>query len=134
MPKLEEDMTLQGKQGYRFLIVEDNCFAMDIMATFLVKRGFRVDLAENGAVGLAKYLANPLSYHLIFMDLQMKVMNGYEAARRIRSSGMENAVQIPIVAMSGKPLDDVESRHFQGCLRKPFALQLILSFIEELLC
>lgn len=115
------------------LVVEDNLFALDIMTIFLKRHGFSVDGAENGKIGLDKYLADPQRYSIIFMDLQMPVMNGYEATRIIRTSDCPGAKKIPIIAMSGDPLHDLHTLGFSYQLTKPFDLQMVLGVFHKFL-
>lgn len=118
---------------HKFLVVDDNIFALDIMDTFLKRNGFEVALAENGQIGLDLYLADPTRYSIVFLDIQMPVMDGNEMAMRIRSSGKQNASCIPIVAMSGSITGDVLSKDgFSHFLKKPFTLQSVLILINDL--
>ena len=114
------------------LVVEDNYFAGDIMATFLQNLGITADIAENGKAALERYLASPKRYSIIFMDLQMPEMNGYEATQLIRHSGCEGADTLPIVAMSGNPLSNLGKYGFTSCLRKPFEMQSLILILETL--
>ncbi len=118
-----------GDQKKRCLVVEDNSFAGDILAVFLQRQGFVVDVAENGRIAVEKFLSAPDRYGIIFMDLQMPVMSGYEATERIRRSG-ERGAQIPIILMSGETLNDLQQYGFTDCLRKPFSLPMLLPLLE----
>ncbi len=114
------------------LVIEDNFFAADIMTIFFRKNGIECDTAENGQIGLGKYLQAPEMYDVIFCDLQMPVMDGCEVVRCIRQSGMPSAETIPIVAMSGSITGDVVSKEgFDYFLKKPFELQILLRTITE---
>ena len=115
------------------LLVEDNYFAMDVMRIFLKQQGFAVESAENGQVAVSMYLQSPARYAAIFMDLQMPVMSGYEATERIRQSGCTGAQKLPIVAMSGEPLNNLCERGFTAQLHKPFKLHALLPLLTELL-
>ncbi len=116
------------------LIVEDNFFAADVLSIYLKRNGIECEIAENGEIGLNMYLANPLRYDLILCDLQMPVMDGYAMMRRIRSSGLETAVTIPIVAMSGTFSGDTVGQNlFSYFLKKPFELNCLLGIIVKVL-
>lgn len=115
------------------LVVEDNSYALDIMHIFLKRQGFVVDDAANGQIALEKYQANPHRYHIIFMDLQMPVMSGYEATRKIRESGQPGCTTIPIVAMSGDPLNDLQELGFSQYLTKPFEMRDVLTLLHAIL-
>ena len=87
--------------GKRILVVEDNELNMEIAEYILKEAGASVEKAENGKVALEQYQISEEGYYdAILMDLMMPVMDGYEAARQIRSSDRADAKTIPIVAMS----------------------------------
>ncbi|MBR4423802.1 MAG: amino acid permease, partial [Mailhella sp.] len=80
-PDAEED----GLAGRRLLLVEDNAINMEIAADILTRQGFTVETAENGRIALDMVSASqPGWYDAILMDIQMPVMDGYEATRAIR--------------------------------------------------
>ncbi len=119
------------KSTIRCLIVEDNSPAAEVMTIFLDRNGILSETAENGEVGLQKYLANSMLYDVIFLDLQMPVMDGYEMSKRIRESGTSTALTIPIVAMSGTNTGDVIGRGgFNFFLKKPFELRILLDVLD----
>jgi CheY-like chemotaxis protein len=114
--------------GFRCLIVEDNMQAAEIMAIFFERNGIASDTAENGREGLQMYFDKPSEYDMIFLDLQMPVMNGYEMARRIRESGGT----IPIVAMSGTNTGDIAKQTgFDYFLKKPFEMRCLTEIIND---
>ena len=125
------DGSRQAHVKYCCLVVEDNSFAMDIMKTFLQQQGLDVETAENGKAAIDIYLENPDRYSIIFMDLQMPVMSGYEAAERIRSSGCPHAEETPIIAMSGEPLNNLNQLGFTAQLHKPFKMQSLIPLLAE---
>ncbi len=116
------------------LIVEDNISAAEIMTIFFKRNGIKSDFAENGEIGLKMYLDAPELYDVIFLDLQMPVMDGYEMAKQIRESNVSTASSIPIVAMSGTNTGDIAGRcGFSFFLRKPFELKSLLGVLDEVL-
>lgn len=120
-------------QPPKCLVVEDNFHAAEIMHIFFSNHGIECEIAENGEIGLQMYTQNPERYDVIFCDLQMPVMDGYEMAKRIRGSGQPTAASIPIVAMSGTITGDVVSMGgFSALLKKPFELRCLLTTIDEL--
>lgn len=87
--------------GRRILIAEDNVMMAEILATLLGYRGLETDVARNGEEAVSMYNAHEQFYYdMIFMDIQMPVMNGIEAAKAIRASKNPDAGMIPIVALS----------------------------------
>ncbi len=98
-----ENLELAGidLSGKRILLVEDNALNREIAEELLAMTGATVDSAVNGKEGADFFAAKPAGYYdLIFMDIQMPIMNGYEAASAIRGSGKSDALTIPILAMT----------------------------------
>ena len=122
------------KNGLCCLIVEDNIPAAEIMTIFFERNGIISETAENGQIGLQMYLEKPLKYDVIFLDLEMPVMNGYEMAKRVRESGTPTSGTIPLAAMSGTYTADVMGEGiFNYFLKKPFKIHCLTGIINELL-
>lgn len=86
---------------YRLLLVEDNELNREIAIELLSQTGVRIETAENGLRAVETFEKSPAGYYdLIFMDIQMPVMNGYDAARKIRQLPREDAQSVWIVAMT----------------------------------
>ena len=93
------------------LAAEDNEINAEILTELLSDEGVVCDIAHNGREALEMFeKSEPGQYDIIFMDVQMPVMNGYEATRAIRACAHENAKTIPILAMTANAFDeDVKS-------------------------
>lgn len=103
----EEKPTGRPLEGLRLLMAEDNALNQEVAATLLRMSGAAVDCVENGRQALDAFLASaPGDYDAILMDVQMPVMDGYEATTRIRSSDHPLAQTIPIVATTANAFSD----------------------------
>lgn len=87
--------------GRRILVVEDNALNREIARELLEMTGAEVETAVNGQDGVDKVASHPSGYYqLVFMDIQMPVMNGYEATEAIRRLHKQDAETLPILAMT----------------------------------
>ena len=102
--------------GMRCLVAEDNATNKLIAGELLKRMGFIVDYADDGAEAVRKFCGSaPGAYDVIYMDIQMPVMDGYEAAVSIRASEHPQAQTIPIVAMTANAFaEDVEKARVAG--------------------
>ncbi|KQX01131.1 hypothetical protein ASC94_00280 [Massilia sp. Root418] len=89
--------------GMRVLLVEDNEINQEMAQYILLHAGARVDIACNGSVAVELLKADPARYDAVLMDLQMPVMNGYEATATLRAMGLTD---LPIIAMTANALDE----------------------------
>ena len=86
--------------GCTLLIAEDVEINREIMSAVLEETNISIDYAENGQMAVSMFDENPEKYDVILMDINMPVMDGYEATRRIRALGAAWAREIPIIAMT----------------------------------
>ncbi len=109
-------------EGLEILVVEDHKINILVIERFLKKWDVTYEIAENGLIATKR--AKEKNYHLILMDLQMPVMNGYDASQEIRNSGTPNNRSIPIYALSASAGMDVKEKVKQfgmnGHISKPF--------------
>jgi PAS domain S-box-containing protein len=86
--------------GRRFLVADDIELNREIVLALLAGTGAAIDCAEDGKGAVEKFTGNPGAYDLLLMDLHMPGMDGFEATRRIRASGLEGARSVPIIAVT----------------------------------
>ena len=125
-------------QGKKILLVEDNELNMEIAKTILEDAGFTIETANNGLAAVEK-LEQAVSgqYDLILMDIQMPVMNGYEAAKRIRALKNPDIASIPIVAMTANAFEEDKEKSYEagmnGHLTKPVSVDRLMDMIHNII-
>lgn len=122
--------------GRRLLLAEDNALNQEIAKELLESVHFQVDTAENGKIALERFLAEPAgTYDAILMDIQMPIMDGYEATRKIRSAAHPQAGDIPILAMTANAFaEDVSacmSAGMNGHVAKPVDTEILYQTLKK---
>nr|MCR4935773.1 transporter substrate-binding domain-containing protein [Oscillospiraceae bacterium] len=122
--------------GIRILLVEDNEINCEIATMLLEELGFVVDSAGNGKIAVEKLSASrPGDYRFILMDIQMPVMNGYEATKIIRGMKDEGFSDIPIIAMTANTApEDIETQKRLGMndlIGKPIDMDTMLRVLSK---
>lgn len=122
---------------YTILLVEDVEINREIILALMEDTGVHFECAENGRVAVDMFAADPLKYHMIYMDIQMPVMDGYSAVREIRTLDNERAKTVPIIAMTANAFaEDVErsiSHGMNGHISKPIDINELLEETEKLI-
>ena len=131
----EEEIDFSGK---RLLLAEDNQVNMKIAVKLLSQAGFTVETAENGQIAVDMVAASePGYYDAILMDIQMPVMDGYEATRSIRALENRELAGIPILALTANAFqEDVEAAKEAGMvahIAKPVDVQKMLAILRNVL-
>ena len=124
-------------QGRHFLIAEDNELNAEILTEMLDMEGASSELAVNGREAIELFQrSQPGHFDMILMDVQMPVMNGYEATRTIRASDHPEAASIPIVAMTANTFaEDVKAAFdagMDGHLAKPINMDAVRALLGKL--
>jgi signal transduction histidine kinase len=129
-PSAAEDLNLSGKS---ILVVEDIEINREIIKALLEPTNVEIDCAVNGREAVEAFMAKGGGYDLIFMDIQMPEMDGYEAARAIRASAAPNATAVPIIAMTANVFkEDVDRAAAAGMdahLGKPIVIEEVLKLL-----
>ena len=120
------------------LLVEDNELNREIAQEILREYGFQVDTAENGEVAVEKVsTAAPGSYDLVLMDVQMPVMDGYTATRKIRALDDPARAKLPILAMTANAFDEDRRNALEsgmnGFLSKPIVIGDLVQELHKIL-
>ena len=135
LPETEDNAVFRGRQ---LLLVEDNALNREIAYEILSEYGFRIDTAENGKEAVDKVSASrPGTYDLVLMDIQMPVVDGYEATRAIRSLENPALAAIPIVAMTANAFDEdrraAAECGMDGFLSKPIQIDKVFQTLRKVL-
>ena len=125
-------------KGKHILLVEDNELNREIAQEILREYGFLVDSAENGAVAVEKVsTAAPGSYDLLLMDVQMPIMDGYTATRKIRALDDPARAKLPIIAMTANAFDEDRRNALEsgmnGFLSKPIVIDDLVQELRKIL-
>lgn len=124
--------------GMKFLVAEDNTINAEIISELLKAEGADCDIAENGQIAVEMFKKSEKGYyHMILMDIQMPVLDGYGAAREIRECAHPEARTIPIAAMTANAFaEDVKKAMEAGMnahMSKPVNMDLLKSTIFQLI-
>ncbi len=133
--KEKETLNRDALLGKRVLLVEDNDLNREIAEEIISETGVTVESVENGKEALERFESMSENYYdLIFMDVQMPVMNGYEATAAIRKLPRKDAAQIPIIAMTANAFaEDVQQSRKAGMnehLTKPLDIEQLMKCME----
>ena len=125
----------ESLQGLSILLTEDVDINREVFCALMEPYGVHIDIACNGQEAVECFLRNPDLYDIIFMDLQMPVMDGYTATKRIRELGIPQATHIKIVAMTAnvfkEDVDKCIQAGMNGHLGKAIDLDEIINILHE---
>jgi CheY-like chemotaxis protein len=125
------------KYAASILLVEDNPVNQKMTNLMLSKAGYMIDIAEDGEEAVKKYTLKPDAYDLIFMDINMPKMNGFQATSLIRSFEEKNKSisKIPILALTANVLDDFKLKCVEAgmddFLTKPIKRDVVFQAIQH---
>jgi len=121
------------RSKYKILIVEDDFVNGKIVKTLLEKANYSVEWVKNGKEALNILIPNPKEYTMVFMDIQMPIMNGYEVSLSLREIG----IQIPIICMTANAYCDEKTKSVEAGMNdyisKPVTKSVLLEVVEKYL-
>ncbi len=138
VPEIAPSARIQSEErldGYRILLAEDNAINSEIATSLLAIKGAKVDPVWDGKEALDQFVQSaPGVYQAILMDIQMPVMNGLEACRKIRSCGHVQAMTIPIIGLSANAFQqdagEAMDSGMNGYVSKPFDIKELIHAIR----
>ncbi len=128
----DDSSSLLALSGRRVLLVEDNDLNMEIAKAMLEAMGLEVETASDGSEALEKVKKESADrYDLILMDIQMPMMNGYEATRAIRALDDRDKAGIPIIAMTANAFDEDRTNAFEAGMNDHIAKPLDITILRD---
>jgi len=120
--------------GKRLLLVEDNELNMEIASELLCDAGFLVETAQNGQIAVEMVQNSEARYYdAVLMDIQMPVMDGYQASRKIRSLDRKDLAEIPIIALTANVFDEDKKKALASGMNAHIAKPLDITVLYEVL-
>jgi len=134
----ETEQSIEGIfKGHRILLSEDVDINREIVLSLLEPTLLEIDCATNGKEAVQMFSAAPEKYEMIFMDIQMPEMDGYEATRQIRSMDVPTAKTIPIIAMTAnvfkEDIDNCFAAGMNSHVGKPLDIDEVINKLREFL-
>ncbi len=129
--------TVQFTAG-RILLAEDNALNQEIAVEILDSAGFKTEVAENGKIAVEMLeKSSPGYYQLVLMDVQMPVMNGYEAVREIRQLENQKLASVPVIAMTANAFEEDKQEALRngmdGHIAKPINIEILFNTLNKVL-
>lgn len=120
-------------KNLKFLVAEDNKMNLLIIKKFLEKWDIHIDVAENGEKAIE--MAKKNAYNMILMDLQMPLLDGYQAAKQIREAAEPHLKNIPIIAITATAFIDAQKEIYNyginAYITKPFSETELFEVIKK---
>ncbi len=133
-----EPVSADEFSGKRLLLVEDNELNRDIAREILRAVGFSIETAENGQIAVDMVRNSAVGYYdAVIMDIQMPVMDGYQASREIRNLDNKDLAKIPIIALTANTFDEDKKKAFASGMNahvgKPIDLRVLYGTLRSIL-
>lgn len=122
----------EAKHSISILMAEDNMLNQKLARFMLTKAGYKLEIANNGREAVEKFTTNPSAYDLIFMDINMPVMDGLEATQALRERGFHD---IPIIAVTADAMKEDRQRcldfGMNDYIAKPIKREMVYSMVKK---
>lgn len=130
----EQEKCARLYAGKRILLVEDNALNQEIASELLGMLAVEVEMADDGSIALQKFARSPEGYYdLVFMDMQMPVMDGCAATRAIRALARDDAGRVPIIAMTANAFADDRQRTAKAGMNEHMAKPIDMERLRDIL-
>ena len=134
----EDEGEEASMEGFNILAAEDNPINAEILVELLDIEGAKCTICENGQIAVDTFVnSKPGTYDIIFMDVQMPIMNGHQASKAIRESSHPEAKTIPIIAMTANAFDDDKKAAYDAGMNahvaKPIDMNLVKKTVAKVL-
>jgi len=139
--RINEDVKMRNKnknisfKGEKILVAEDHELNIEVIKKLLEYKGLQVEIARNGLEAVQKFQLFSKEYSAILMDIRMPVMNGIEAAKKIRQLNRENSKTIPIIAVTAgvfqNEKENILKAEMNDTLEKPIIKEDLYSIIYK---
>ena len=130
----EETVESDSIEGLHFLAAEDNEINAEILTEILSMEGASCEITENGQLVVERFRnSSEGEFDAILMDVQMPVMNGYDATRAIRALEREDAAQIPIIAMTANAFAEDEKEALAAGMNVHLAKPIDVSLLKQVI-
>ncbi len=120
------------KGAVSILLADDNLVNQKLTVKLLTKAGYSVEIANNGQEAVDKYLSRPYSFDIIFMDVQMPVLNGLEATQQLRQKGFSD---LPIVALTANVMKNDREKCLESGMNdyisKPIKREIVFGILKK---
>lgn len=132
---LKDQPLISGSyEGKRILLAEDNSMNREIVVEILSGTGIKVDTAENGQIAVNMVENSPAgTYDLIFMDMQMPVMDGCTATIRIRALPKADVAELPVIAMTANAFADDRQKTREAGMNRHLAKPIGMNQLQQML-
>jgi CheY-like chemotaxis protein len=122
----------EAKHSISILMAEDNMLNQKLARFMLTKAGYKLEIANNGREAVEIFTTNPIAYDLIFMDINMPVMDGLEATQALRERGFH---EIPIIAITADAMKEDRQRcldfGMNDYIAKPIKREMVFSMVKK---